>query len=643
MVTLHQGTGSTVAVLVASVVVITLIAPGSVADDAPFNLELFTDLGTPVRRNALYNHVLGEDAEGNERYYQAYRGEPWFLLSVDPHTGEAEQYFAEYPGNPYGILWASNNKLYVTTGGSRGIDDVFVFDPQTSTLSHLGRPTETEGVVWTLCEAEDGKLYGGTYPSAKLVSIDLQTHELKDLGRMDPDQKYIRTLDTKGEWVYCNAGPSRAAVWAYNIKTGEKKQILPDRFREGPGSGSAQKRADGEVYVSHGEEILRVVNGTELEPVDQMPEPRAENLQGNATKVRLTLQDGTRIRVDNQTGTEKRYFLDKPNQETETIRFDYEGTPVSYLWSLREGPDGLIYGTTGSPITLFVIDPSTDEVTVLGDPIGVHGQVYGWVWHTGKLYMAAYGKSRLTVWDPDRPWNFGVEEGNNPRLLGSCHISRPASLIVAPDGDHLLAGGVPGYGSVGGMITIIDPNEPKMESVPDLFGEQSIASMVTIPDTDLVCIGTTCHGGSGAEEQASDARVLLWDFDSRKIVFETVPIAGEESLLQMVLVEDRIYGTTGDEGHLFVFDVQNRQVLHTAPLEWGPGCLFGLRYREADGMLYAISGDSILRIDPETYAITRLGTYPGMGFGMGLAENSIYLCAGPNLVKFSIPPQDDSE
>ncbi len=615
--------------------------------DEPFNLDLFTDLGTPVRRNALYNHALGKDAEGNERYYQAYRGDPWFLLSLDPYTGEADEYIAEgYVGNPWGILWASNDKLYITTGGSREIDDIFVFDPETSTLSYLGRPTETEQVVWTLCEAEDGKLYGGTYPSAKLVSVDLQTHKLTDLGRMSPDQMYIRFLDTKGEWVYCNAGPSRAAVWAYNIYTGEKRQILPDRFREGPGSGGAQKRADGEMYISidGGKEIFRVVNGTELEPVDTMPPPRPENLQGNPTKARLTLQDGTSILVDNQTGPEKRYFLQRPDQEIVTISFEYAGTVGSILWSLQEGPDGLVYGTTSSPITLFSVEPATDEVEVLGDPIGVAGQVYGWVWHEDKLYMAAYGNSRLTVWDPRKPWNFGFEEDSNPRYLGCCHIGRPASLIVAPDGKHLLAGGVPGYGSTGGVLTVIEPDEPNVEAIPGLFGEQSIASMVAIPDTDLVCIGTTYHGGTASEAQVSDPRLLLWDFNTRDIVFETVPVAGEASLVQMVLLGDKIYGTTaGDEGYLFAFDIESRQVVHTAPLGYGAGSLFGLRYREADGMLYAISGDSIVRIDPESYTTERLGTYPGMGFGMGLAGDYIYLCAGPNLIKFSIPRQDDND
>jgi hypothetical protein len=216
----------------------------------------FVDLGEPVRRNALYNHVLGTDAQGRERYYQAYRGAPWFLLAFDPRTGAAKEFIAEgHKGNPWGALWASNRKLYLSTGGG-GTDDLFVFDPATETLRYLGRPTQSEIVVWTLTEAADGRLYGGTYPGARLVSVDLATHRLTDHGRLSPDQKYIRTVASHGPYVYGNAGPARPAVWAYDTRTGAKTQLLPERHRAAAGWGNAQRRADGRVYLSPAEGVF---------------------------------------------------------------------------------------------------------------------------------------------------------------------------------------------------------------------------------------------------------------------------------------------------------------------------------------------------------------------------------------------------
>jgi len=598
----------------------------------------FTNLGAPVRRNALYNHVLGADSDGNERYYQAYRGDPWFLLSINPRSGQHEEFLAEgHKGNPYGMLWASNHKLYVSTGGS-GRGELFVFEPGSKALTFLGCPAGTETVVWSLCEAEDARLYGGTYPNAKLVRIDLKTHELADLGSVCEDQKYIRSLDAEGRYVYCNVGPSKPGVWAYDIYTGEKTQILPERVREDLGTawGNAQKRADGHVYITTRSRVFRV-RGLELEPVETLPPARVENYQGQPTGFTLTMRDGTRIRVDHQSGPEKRFFVRSPGGDEVAVSVDYTGSPTE-LWAVQEGPDGLIYGTTRTPITLFAHNPATSETRVFGDPIGRAGQVYGWMWLDGKLFMAAYGNSRVTVWDPARPWNFGTAPDSNPRLLGGCHIGRPCSLVLAPDGKHLLAGGYPHYGQVGGVITVIEPEKPAIEAIQGLLGEQTATSMVAVPDTDLVCIGTAWWGGSGSEVKESDPRLVLWDFQSRRIEYETVPAPGEAAIVQMVLVGRRIFCTTADEGRLVVFDPYGRRVVHVAPLGSGKGSLFGLRYRQADGMLYAISGESLVRIHPGTFEIERLGNYPGMGFGMALAGDFLYFCAGTNLIRFTIHP-----
>jgi streptogramin lyase len=622
-------------------VVIAMAGPSPVAaqeePEAPqaLNPELFTNLGTAVSRNSIYNHALGYDADGNPLYFQAYKGEPWILLVIDPLTGETVQHTSEHGGNPYGIQFASNGKLYISTGGS-GQDRVYCYDPAVGELEYLGRPTETEDVVWTLAEGDDGTIWGGTYPNSKLISIDPATNEMRDWGRISPTQPYVRFLDAKGPYVYCNCGPSRPEVWAFDTRTGEKTEILPDRLRQYLRYGYVQKRADGEMYIEAGGEKLRL-NGLEFEPVDELPPAVPANHQGKPDRQILVMRDGTVITANHQTGQDRRYFIQPPGEERRAVSFEYEGTKTA-LWALEAAPDGLIYGTTRSPITLFSIDPATDEVTVLGDPIGSNGQVYGWVWHEGKLYMAAYSGGTLTVWDPAKPWQFGGAPESNPRYLGTLDIGRPAALIVAPDGRHLLSGGVPTYGDFGGVITVIEPETQAIEVIPELFGTQSIASMLSVPDSDLVCIGTTWRGGSASEAPKTDPRIMLWDFTTRETTYETVPVPGEDGIVQMVMVDDLVYATTNGTGHLVVFDPHEQRVVHTAELGSGPGCLFGLRHNPADGMLYAISGDSIVRIDPASYEIELLGTYPGLDWGLGTAGDSIYMYAGSDLIKFSIPP-----
>jgi len=595
----------------------------------------FVDLGEPVRRNALYNHVLGRDAHGRERYYQVFRGEPWFLLSFDPQTGAAREYVATgHKGNPWGALWASDRKLYVTTGGG-GTDDVFVFDPATEKLRYLGRPTTSEIVVWTLAEAENGRLYGGTYPNAKLISVDLKTHQLVDHGRLSPDQKYIRTVASHGPYVYGNAGPAKPAVWAFDTRSGEKTQILPERFRTAQGWGSAQRRADGRVYLSPAENVFFRVDGITLVAVDRMPPALPENEQGYPSRVVVETADGARFTVDDLTGPERRYFRTPRGGETQAVTFSYTGTATD-LWAVEDAPDGTIYGTTRSPITLFAVDPMNDQARVLGDPSGRRGQVYGWQWVDHRLYMATYGDSRLTVWNSTEPWRSILREGANPRYLGNHRIGRPSVLTLAPDRRHLLIGGVPDYGVTGGALTLFDLQTETFETLEGIVGSQSIQAAVTLPDLDLVCFGTTWRGGSASVAAASDPRLILYDVARRRVVFDTVAVPGEAGVVQMIAHHALVYATTADAGHLVVFDPRRREVVHRAPLGYGPGKLFGLRYSATHDSLFAISGTSVLRIDPRTFAITHLGQHPGITAGLAIANGAIYVCAGTRLLKLPL-------
>ncbi|MFO7945942.1 MAG: hypothetical protein R6V19_03925 [Armatimonadota bacterium] len=610
---------------------IVLICAASSADENVYGEDRLTDLGVQCARNAVYNHATGFDADGEECYYMALTGQPGFLLALDPYTGEGAQYdFEGSPGHPWGIWWARNEKLYITLGGGVG-DEVLCYDPATKEIENLGHATDTEIVVWTLWEAPDGKLYGGTYPNAKLVSIDLQTHEITDLGRIDPEEKYVRSVACAGRYIYCNSGPSTPGVWAYNIDTGQKTQILPERLRGGSGWGTARNCVDGNVYIPMPDEILRV-DGLEVTTVEEMPEYVAQAHQGSPTKATLTLQDGAKIWLDSQSGPDARYFLLPPDGKQQTVSFEYEGTP-NRLWSVVNGPDGRIYGSTHSPITLFAYDPATDETEVLGDPMHARGQVYGKLWHDGKLYMAAYGKSRVSVYDPSKPWNFGAKPDSNPRYLGSCHIGRPSALVMAPDGHNLLIGGVPGYGAVGGVLTIMSNDGESQEVIEGIVSEQSIYSMAAIPGTDFIAIGTTWRGGSASKTQESDARLLLWNYASREMVFETVPVPGEGMISQVLYHEGAIYGTTADGGCLFRFDLDTRKVTQSVEMGFGSGALFGLKYRESDGMLYAISGHSLLRVDPVTCEIERLCAHPELRYGLAFDEDAAYFCAGSHLMK----------
>jgi hypothetical protein len=377
------------------------------------------------------------------------------------------------------------------------------------------------------------------------------------------------------------------------------------------------------------------IDGVNIVRVDAMPDAIAEASQGNPDNMVLHTADGTRIDVDDLTGPEQRFFLTSTQGETRTVSFEYTGTATT-LWAVEDAPDGTVYGTTRSPITLFAVDPQTDASRVLGDPSGVRGQVYGWHWVDRQLYMATYGGSRLTVWNADEPWVSIGSEASNPRYLGNHKIGRPSVMCLAPDNRHLLISGVPGYGATGGVLTIYDTQTGAFDILEGVVGEQSIYAAATVPGTDLVCLGTTYRGGSASETETSDPRFLLFDVAKRSVVFETVAATGEDAVVQMIEHDGLIYATTGDEGRLVVFDPKARAIIHTTSLGYGPGKLFGLRHYAGDNMIYALSGTSVIRIDPQSYAIEHLGEHPDITAGMAIANDAVYVCAGTHLLKLPI-------
>lgn len=71
------------------------------------------------------------------------------------------------------------------------------------------------------------------YPGCKLVRYDPKTAKLEDLGRMDPTEQYGRWIvGSKDGFMYMAIGTSKANIAAFNVKTGEHREILQAMRRQ---------------------------------------------------------------------------------------------------------------------------------------------------------------------------------------------------------------------------------------------------------------------------------------------------------------------------------------------------------------------------------------------------------------------------
>ncbi|MCE5237667.1 hypothetical protein LLH23_04155 [bacterium] len=616
-----------VCLLLVALALISLLAIGAAGAQEPEAPVVekrgdWEDLGIPVRRCGLYSQVLAHNAAGEEVLCLGFKDTQCFVLLLNPLTGQGKQVvFQGVSAQVWSLCAHSSGKVYATLGSGH----VFEVDPTTGAYRDLARPPAGETVVWELYEGPDGKLYGGTYPTAKLARIDPQSGEVEDLGRMDPDEMYVRTIAVQGDYVYCGCGPKKPSVWAYHIPSGHKTQILPDEARGGPGWGKPVLAGDGEVYMTGAGEGRYQVKGLEVTSTERKIRPAP-----------LRLKDGRYVVTEDRSGPDRVYFLvDDQGQRTE-VKFSYDGAGTS-LFAVFGGPDGRVYGTTRTPITLFALDPATRKITEYGDPVGHGGQVYSWLWRQGKLHMTAYSRCTYSVWDPARPWQFGAEPDSNPRVLGRMprHVQRAGGMLGLPDG-RVLVGGLPSYGYIGGGLVLVKPEEPSFELIEKPVGDQSPWALLPAEEPNTVLLGTDMMGGSGTQTavQQTPARVVWYDVQARRISHEVTPWPDEVGLSSLLALDGKLYLSGRTTGRVGTLDLRTRQL--TATVETGAGG-GGRLTAGPDGRIYLTAKGVLLRFDPATGQCQALASYPDLGEFITFAGGYLYGFADTHLLRLRLP------
>lgn len=623
------------------VIAVLLLAPGAQADVAS---SPFETIGVPVRKAGVMGVLVGPGPEeGSERIYFNFRqdGGKLFIVAVDPETGTSEQYKSPVGTGAWGFLAGPDGRIYLGTHEGPDPEDsgqLLVFDPKQpeKQIQVVGRPSETETYLWQFCTGLDGKLYGCTYPSAKLVSYDPQTGEMADLGVMDDTQMYTRNVCTGPDGrIYTGVGYGQANAVVFDPATGEHRSILPEVYRSDPAQTTASvwKGVDGKVYISAmkmtGEpkqavSVTLAVEGDTVAEVESTP--AAVNYR--------TLRDGRKVANETLDGA---YDLVSPDGTVDHRSFTYQGDGAG-LFIVANGPLGRIYGGTFMPNELFWYDPATGALENPGNPTEVGGEIYSMLDHHGTLYLCAYPGSFLSKWDPEQPWSYGREVSSNPRgfgPLGAGHL-RPRAMIHGP-GERLYIGSYPEYGRHGGSLGVWDPEKEELiENYHGLIKDQSITGLVYDETTRLVFGVTSTHGGGGTQPIAPEAKLFAFDPESKNLVMDTVPVAGSPYIRTLCQVGRRLFGVAGSD-MLFVHDIDAKEMVHMGSL--GVGSVLDCSLQPwKDGQIYGVAKTKIFRLDPGSYEVTVLAEYPAdIRCGFAIDDHGIYFGERASLLRFNWP------
>lgn len=607
----------------------------------------FETLCTPVVKAGLMGTLVGPGPEdGSERIYFNFRqdGGKLFLVAVDPETGKGEQYASPAGTGAWGFIVGPDHRIYLGTHEGPAPEDsgrILVFDPRQpeKAIQVAGRPSSTETYLWMFANGTDGKIYGCTYPGAKLVSYDPKTGDMSDLGVMDDTQKYTRSLcvGTDG-YVYLGVGYGRANVVRYDPKTGAHTAILPAQYRQDPvqTSASVYTGSDGKVYAGaarmvpgeagalNPQSVTLVVDGDGLVECASPASPVSQ----------ARFRDGRIVANANLNGT---YDIVFPDGHADKHTFEYHGAG-SGIFMVSPGPLGRVYGGTAMPCELFWYDPATGTYANPGNPCEVGGEIYSMLDYHGSLYCCAYPGSFLALWDPAKPWNYGRAAESNPRGLGPLGVGhlRPRAMILGPE-ERLYIGSYPEYGRLGGSLGVWDPpGAALVENYHHLIKNQSIVALAYDVKSGLVFGGSATAGGGGTTPVEPEAKFFAFDPAKKALAFEHVPVPGAQAIRTLVQVERRIFGIAG-ENRLFVYDIDTKEYIHQAalPVNNVPDLCMA---RWHDGALYGLSNKEVFRLDPATFASAILAAYDGrIHCGFAMDEHGIYFGDAAALVRYNWP------
>lgn len=568
--------------------------------------------------NKLKTLVADGPEPGIIRLYASHIGTTLDIVAIDPLSGKTDVFSS--PLGTETAAWAmvvgADGQVYIGTSPSAHLMRV---DWRQNKLVDLGAPSPTEEYMWQLTLGSDKKLYGATYPSAKLIRFDPATGKSEDLGRMSETENYARSVaaDDKG-FVYVGIGTAKADLVAYEIATGQHRSILPPGQVK-VGTNYVVRGNDGKVYTKLLGKRMRL-SGWELTP---SAEPTIRPLQ---------LQDGRTISYD-----DRKVVVRSANGNTEEHTTGYKGT-TQFIFRIALGPDGRIYGSTMQPAHFFWADPnsvSIEEIAMYG-----RGEFYSILTWKDRLIGAAYfGLSPVMSYHPGQTWKPGTTAKDNPWKIhykGESTDWRPMSMIAGPL-DKVYIGAVSGYGQLGGPLCVFDPETGKIDQYMNLIQDQSVSALAALPN-GMIVGGTTVAGGGGSHATQTEAKLFMWNTQTREKHFEAIPVPRQGRIDALAVGNNgMVYGFAGET--MFVFDPAQMKTIRTVPIPNAMGkVIYNALASGPRGKLYGLTSRGIFTIDESTHSVNLLAAYPGgISGGFAIRGHEIFFTQGPQIISYQLP------
>jgi outer membrane protein assembly factor BamB len=620
-----------------------------------FAFQLIEDLGQPCRdKQILAGTVVTDRLNGRELLALTNMNEisQMELIFVDlvQNTGKVVTCpngsgawaFKEVPGNKLVIGTFYDGKL-------------MVFDLQKMEfITSIDVPGES--YIWNLAVGSDGRIYGGTYPGAKLVAFDLNNYTVEDCGTPVLPNLYLRFVSTTPDGrVLCSFRTQKTTTRLYDpikkefelvpkqlenihrgvswndyflaesqVFEGKSLEVLKDYPFPAPPSEQGAWQVDVELtnprqlFLRQGKNLYGYTHGDEALTL-------YSDIDLRGGKPLTVHENGAVLGVRGQD-----YFVLNPKNSISRKRIPVNSNPRPIAF-LKVDPLNRIW--VGSPIgsTIFCVDSQNQKTTEISD---VGRQVGDVTFLNSKIYAASYSAGDITEYNPNEKWD--EWNGTNPRLIatvGSAYI-RPTGGIVSARNGLLYSGWMARYAKYGGAVAITNPDRNgATEILENPLGQQAIAGLAV--DRRFIYVGTSIRGNGLPLKNGESAKFGMIDLNSKKLLFS-------HTFEKAVQVGAIVYETQTDivamvvTRQIHIFNPNTKQFLTNLFTEVPEVTSNSLASGE-NGIIYYGSQNSLWSINLQSAKLEKIIEMPSSISHITTSKNEmIYVACGANLFKVRI-------
>ena len=608
----------------------------------PLNAEA---LGQPLQTMRRSGDILVPKPDGAGWYFItsynpiARNKLPCQFYIVDLDTGAVTMKKIMPSGGLYKAVIGRDGKAYIGHYAAIGLH---IFDPRDASWEWLPFPEVKARILpyRMAMAADDGRIYMGTASaSACVIEFDPATRRFRNFGVQGPKHRaprYIYYLAVGDTHVYSAAGKNPWYLVATDRTTMKQAVLMKGMaYLSVSGSGDA-------CYA-------RV-----KETVDGKPVQTVYKLQGSSA-VKSAMPRGKR----KPKGAEPEMLLTlaRPTSEGRAQIWwrlpgkDWRHADLAGIqtkpWSIRRViamPDGRLFGAPSAYEDCFLFDPKTGKFDILGkSPLSS----YALECLNDKVVVMGYPGTYMVEYDPTKPWTFftttpvrkepkiGSAE-SNPR---ECHRWSTTGLqthhvrgsAIGADG-FIYMGAHAERSDVGGAIGWWDPVKRKPGGLRDPFRVQDCCDITSARDGKAIVYSSRpVKDPSGRLATPPEGKLFVLDTATKKIVSEIVPAAGMTWCGPVAGVGDKVFGIgrVGKQHVYYVVDLNAGKTIHTENVPERP---VGHLRKANDGRLYIFVGSTLVRIDPKTHRMERLGTVEKPGV-LAVAGADLYWPGGATLYR----------